>query len=205
VTTPLARPLRLAVAACVLVALSACATVVPPPPGAADAAAAARDYSGSLRVSVRGEDVRGRSRVLLAFRRPASVRMEIPGPAGARLVAVTGDARLVAVFPGERAVFETAATAAGLDALIGVALAPEELMDMLVGVAPPRLREYQASWGDHLPKRIKAVLPDGTRLDARVEDAEIGLALPAAAFRPPEHSGYRPIDADEARRLLGKR
>jgi hypothetical protein len=72
-------------------------------------------------------------------------------------------------------------------------------------VAPPRLREYRASWGEHLPKRIKAVLPDGTRLDARVDDAEIGLALPVAAFRPPEHPGYRPIDADEARRLLGER
>jgi hypothetical protein len=38
-----------------------------------------------------------------------------------------------------------------------------------------------------------------------VDEAETGLALPEAAFDPPPHEGYRPIDADEARRLLGGR
>lgn len=205
-TTSLTAPkLRIAAVLGLLVALLGCATVRPPPPQVARDAAAAVSYSGSLRVWVKGDDVRGRSRVLLAFRRPASVRMEIPGPSGARLLAVAGDERLTAVFPAERAVFETTATAAGLDALIGVALAPDELIDMLVGVPPARLRKYEARWGDRLPERIDATLPDGTRLKASVDDAEIGLALPAAAFDPPPHAGYRPIDAAEARRLLGKR
>jgi hypothetical protein len=196
---------RVAVASSVLVALIGCATVMPPPPQVVRAAAAARSYSGSLRVSLKGDDVRGRSRVLLAFRRPASVRIEIPGPTGARLLAVASDDRLTAVFPAQRAVFETTATAAGLDALIGVALAPDELIDMLVGVAPVRLHRYEARWGASVPERIDAVLPDGTRLRASVDDAEIDLALPAGAFDPPPHAEYRPIDAAEARSLLGRR
>jgi len=195
-----------ALVACVpLAVLAGCATFPPPPPHVVADAAAALTYSGSLDVSVRGDDVRGRSRVLLAFRRPDSVRIEIPGSAGARLVAVARGERLTAVFPAERAVFETAATAEGLEALIGVHLAPQELMDMLVGMAPPRLPEYEARWGERLPARIDARLPDGTRLRARVEDAAIGEALPAAAFAPPDHPAYRPVDAEEARRILGRR
>jgi hypothetical protein len=78
-------------------------------------------------------------------------------------------------------------------------------MDILVGVGPPRLRSYRAGWGERLPERIEAVLPDGTRLEATVEDAEVGAPIPAAAFEFPPHIGYRPVDAAEARRLLGGR
>jgi hypothetical protein len=172
---------------------------------AAERAAAAVQYSGSLRVSVKGEDVRGRSRVLVGFRRPSLVRLEIPGSAGARLIAVVRGDRLTAVFPSERAVFESTATAADFDALLGVALAPEELMDILVGVRPPRLRSYRAGWGERLPERIEAVLPDGTRLKATIDDAELEPPLPEAAFEFPPHPGYRPVDAGEARHLLGGR
>jgi hypothetical protein len=141
----------------------------------------------------------------VAFRRPSSVRIEIPGGAGARLVAVVKGDRLTAVLPAHRAVFEGAATPAGFDALLGVALAPEEFMDILVGVTPPRLRSYRAGWGERLPERIEAVLPDGTRLKAKVTEAEIGVPVPAAAFEFPPHGGYRPVDSAEARRLLGGR
>jgi hypothetical protein len=154
---------------------------------------------------VKGADLRGRSRVLLAFRRPDSVRIEIPGPAGARLVAVIRGGRLTAVLPGERAFLESAATAEELESLLGVALEPAELMDVLVGKAPPGLRDYRAHWGEALPRRVEAVLEDGTRLDARVDDAEKDVDLPAAAFDPPPHPGYRPVSAEEARRLLGGR
>ena len=200
------RPPRpeLAVAAA-LVLSAACATARLPPPGVAERAASATVWSGSLRVSVKGPDVRGRSRVLMAFRRPDALRIEIPGPAGARLVAVVRGGRLVAVLPGDRAFLESAAAPSDLEALLGLALAPEELMDVLVGVAPPRARAYRARWGETLPRRVEAVLEDGTRLDATVEDAEAGLDLPEAAFDPPPHDGHRRVDADEARRLLGGR
>jgi hypothetical protein len=198
------RRVRLPLVA-LLLASAGCATWNPPTPQAAERAAAADVYSGSLRVSVKGEDVRGRTAVLVAFRRPGAVRLEIPGSAGARLVAVVRGGRLTATFPAHRAVFEGAATAADFDALLGVALAPEELMDILVGVAPPRLRSYRAGWGERLPERIEAVLPDGTRLQATIEEAELGTPLPAAAFEFPPHRGYRSVDATEARRLLGAR
>jgi len=183
----------------------ACATAGLPAPGVAEKAAAAASWSGSVRVSVSGPELRGRSRVLMAFRRPDAVRIEIPGPAGARLVAVARAGRLVAVLPAERAVLESAATAAGLEALLGVALSPPELMDVLVGVAPPGLREYRAQWGGTLPRRVEALLADGTRLKATVDEAEADRDLPDAVFEPPPHEAYRPVDAPEARRLLGGR
>jgi hypothetical protein len=121
------------------------------------------------------------------------------------LIAVVRNDRLTAVFPGHRAVLEGTATAADFDALLGVALAPEELMDMLVGVGPPRLKSFRVGWGARLPERIEAVLPDGTKLKVSVDDAEIGLSLPSAAFEFPRSGGYRSVDATEARRLLGGR
>jgi hypothetical protein len=203
-SSPPRRP-RPELVAALLIAGAACATARLPPPGVAESAAAAASWSGSARVSVKGSDLRGRSRVLIAFRRPDALRIEIPGPAGARLVAVVRAGRLAAVLPGDRAYLESAASPADLEALLGVALEPAELMDLLVGKAPPGLRDYRAQWGETLPKRVFAVLADGTRLDARVDEAEKDIALPEAAFEPPPHPGYRPVDAAEARRLLGGR
>ena len=203
-SSPTRRP-RPELAAAILAAGAACATARLPPPGVAQSAAAAVSWSGSARVCVKGSDLRGRSRVLLAFRRPDAMRIEIPGPAGARLVAVIRGGRLTAVLPADRAYLESPAAPADIDALLGVALSPEELMDVLVGKAPDGLRDYRAQWGETLPKRVEAVLADGTRLDARVDEAEKDVDLPAAAFEPPPHAGYRPVDVTEARRLLGRR
>jgi hypothetical protein len=158
-----------------------------------------------LRVSVRGQDLRGRSHALVAFRRPDAVRIEIPGPSGARLVAVARAGRLTAVLPADKARLESAAGPADFEALLGVALSPAELMDLLLGVAPQAARRYEADWGETLPRRVKAELADGTRLDARVDEAEADVELPAAAFDPPRCDGCRLIDANEARRLLGGR
>jgi hypothetical protein len=141
----------------------------------------------------------------LAFRRPDALRIEIPGPSGARLVAVARAGRLTAVLPADRARLESGAGPRDLEALLGVALAPGELMDVLVGIAPPAARSYRADWGEALPRRVRLQLADGTRLDARVEEAEAGVELPAAAFDPPRCDGCRPVDADEARRLLTAR
>jgi hypothetical protein len=186
-------------------ALAGCASKAPPSPDVVRHAADLRSYSASLRVSVKGEELRGRSRALVAFRRPDALRIEIPGPSGARLVAVTGEGRLTAVLPAERAVLEREANAGELAALIGIALAPGALMDMLVGQRPAGAREYEARWGRALPTRVDAVLEDGTRVRAVVEEADAGEAVSPQAFLPPPHEGYRAIDADEARRLLGGR
>jgi len=198
------RP-RPELAAASLLLAAACATARLPAPGVAEKARAASSWSGSLRVSVHGPELRGRSRALVAFRRPDRIRIEIPGPSGARLIAVAASGRLVAVLPGDRAVLESAAGAKELEALLGVALSPPELMDVLLGVKPQSARSYEADWGRALPTRVRAELGDGTRLDAKVDEAEPDVELPPAAFEPPPCAGCRAIGADEARRLLGGR
>lgn len=184
---------------------AACATARPPAPGVAETARAVASWSGSLRVSVRGQELRGRSHALVAFRRPDAMRIEIPGPSGARLVAVAHAGRLTAVLPAERARLESAAGPGDFEDLLGIALSPPELMDLLLGVAPAAARRYEADWGPRLPRRVKSELADGTRIDARIDDAETGVDLPAAAFDPPACNDCRLIDAAEARRLLTAR
>ena len=168
-------------------------------------AAATPSYSSRLRIALDGPSLRARTPVLLAFRRPDALRIEVPGPAGPRLVAVASGDRLWAVFPGERALFSGRATEADFEALLGVALTPREVMDLLVGVPPARVRAYEVRWRGPLPARIAATLPDGGRLRVTVDEAEAGASVPAQAFAEPPHPEYRTIGAEEARRLWGGR
>ena len=179
-----------------------CASLSPPPPRRiVDEARATASYSASIRVSLRGADLRARARALVAFQRPDRLRIEVPGPAGLRLVAVARAGRLTAAFPGERAVFATEASAESLDSLLGVRLTPGEIMDILVGHPPIGLRSCEIRWGRTLPRAVVAVLADGTRLGVDVVEAEADAALPASAFEEPPHDGYRLLEASEARRL----
>ncbi len=190
------------------VALAAAGCAAPlavPPLAVVEQARRVPTYSASLEVSLRGKDVRARTRALLAFRRPGDLRIEIPGPTGVRLVAVARGDRLWAVFPADRAVYVGAARAEDLEALLGVALAPGEVIDLLTGVASPRLRAYRVRWGAALPRQIDATLPDGARLKATVADADAPATLGEAAFAEPPHEGYRTIDADQARALWSRR
>jgi hypothetical protein len=155
-------------------------------------------------VGLNGPEFRGRARVILAFQRPDALRVELPGPAGPRLVAVARSGALCAVFPGERAVFRARAEAPDMQALFGVALAPAELADLLVGVAPKGVVRYEVRWGAALPREVRAVLPDGARLTAKVTEAEIDPPLAPEAFADPPHDGFREVDAVEARRLWSR-
>jgi len=170
-----------------------------------ESARAARTYSASLRVSLKSDTLRGRARALLAFSRPDALRLEVPGPAGVLCVAVARGASLTAVFPSSRAVWEGAATADEMEALLGVRLSPPELMDLLTGVPPSGVTDYRASWGGAYPRRVFATLNGGSRLEAVVESADLDPALAPAVFEAPPSPGYRRIAADEARRLLGMR
>ena len=186
--------------------LAGCATAgLPPPQAVVQRAASAVSYSGRLRVTLQGPELRGRTAVLVGFRRPGALRIEIPGPAGARLLAVAQGEALTAVFPGERAVFRGPATAAGLESLLGIALSPPEVMDLLLGTPSPSVRDYRVRWGPAAPRELRATLPDGGRLKVTVETATLDPGLPEAAFAEPAHEGYRAIDAAEARRLWGAR
>jgi hypothetical protein len=194
-------------AALALGALAAACGPPPPPPSPAVVAraAAARSYSSQLQVSIKGPQGRGRLRVLLAFRRPDALRIEVPGPAGARLIAVAEGPDLVAVFPGDRAAFVGRTTAADMEALLGVALTPPEVMDLLLGIPSPNVRDPRVRWGPVLPREVRGTLPDGARIDVDVESADPDVALPDAAFAAPRREGYRLVDAGEARELLAGR
>lgn len=182
------------------------ARMAAPPVAVLERAQAAASYSARLNVTLRGKDLRARTPVLLAFRRPDALRIEVPGPAGARVIAVAQGDRLWAVFPSERAVYSGAAKPADMESLLGVALAPAEIMDLLTGVVNPRLPSYRARWGAAFPRQIEATLPDGARLKATVEDVEApATVLGPTAFTEPPHAGYRTIGADEARSLWSGR
>jgi hypothetical protein len=199
-------PRRFALLCAVAMAAGGCAghwTL--PDPTIAAAAAATTTYSARLRIVLDGPTLRARTPVLIAFRRPDALRIEVPGPAGPRLVAVAAAGRLWATFPSERAVFSGPATEGDFEALLGIALTPAEVIDLLVGLPPARLRTYDARWRGPLPARIRATLPDGGRLAVDVFDPERGAALPDQAFAEPAHAGYRVIAAAEARRFWGGR
>jgi hypothetical protein len=155
-------------------------------------------------VRLQGPELRARTRVLIAFARPDRMRLEIPGPAGLRFVAVAGSGTLLAVFPPERAFYRSGASADEMERLIGVALSPGQMQDALLGVAPEGVRSYTVRWGPRLPSRIETTLRDGARLRLDVEAPESGLALPPQAFAEPPHAGYRRVDAAEARRLWSR-
>jgi hypothetical protein len=187
-----------------LVAASCARPAVSPPPDVLERARASVTYSGRLRVSLDGPELKARSAVLVGFRRPDALRIEVPGPAGARLIAIAHAGTLLAIFPAERAFLDGEATPQGLGRLLGVSLAPSEVMDLLVGTQPPAVRAYRVRWGTSLPRGFEATLPDGGRLKVTVDEAETGRDLPESAFSPPRHDGYRLVDAEEARRLWSR-
>jgi len=183
-------------------AISGCATATRvPPPEVVERALRVSTYSATVRVDLRGPDLRGRARALVGFERPDALRIELPGPTGPRLLAVARGGVLVAVFPAERAVFTAQATAPEMESLFGVALTPAELADLLVGRGAPRLEAYAVHWGSSLPREVRATFKGGARLLVKVEEAEANPPLADTAFEAPRHEGFRVVDAQEARRL----
>ena len=176
----------------------------PPTPEVAQAARSLQSFSADLSVKVGGRVHAPRNTVLVGFRRPDRLRLEVPAPGSARLILVARDGVLTAVFPRARAVFEGPADRQVLGDIIGVALAPSDVMDFLVGVAPPSVIDYSAQWGPALPHRVRGQLEDGTRLDVKVVDPSPGATIADKAFEPPPHKGYRQIAAAEARELWRK-
>jgi hypothetical protein len=186
----------------ILATTIACASVRLPSPAVVEAARGVKSYSATLSVKV---SLRGRLAAIVAFERPDRLYLEVPGPTGAGLVVVAQGGRLTAVFPAERAVFEGDATERVLGEVLGVALAPSDVMDFLVGMAPATVRGYRADWGLTLPQRVRGRLADGTRLDVRVKEPQAGGTIDDRAFAAPAHEGYRSIDAAEARAIWSGR
>jgi hypothetical protein len=181
-----------------------CASYGLPPLETRQAIWNAEGLTGRVRVSVRGPERRGRARILFGFRRPDALRIEIPEGVGQRLIVITRAERLCAIFPAERAVFRGPATAASVEAALSVALAPSEVMDLLVGAPPQRLSVRRVRWRRSHPRDVAVRLPDGTDLQLKME--EVAFESPAwTAFEEPVLPGYRSIGADEARSLWESR
>ena len=137
--------------------LAGCASAgLPPPADVAQRAAAARSYSGRLRVSLQraraARPDRGAPRLPAARRRCAS---RSPAPRARAWWRWRATRRLTAVFPGERAVFRGEATAAGLEDLLGVALRPAEVMDLLRGRAVAARPRLPGALGPVAPARAR--------------------------------------------------
>ena len=147
----------------------------------------------------------GHATLLVGFSRPDRIRLEMPGPAGARFVLVTRGETLTAVFPHSRAFFLGQATAKTLFEITGVELSASGIMDLLVGRSPAEASGYRVEWGERLPRRVKCRLSDGTALDLKVARPDMGREIKEEAFVPPAHDGYRQVGAQEARDLwLGR-
>ena len=185
--------------------VAGCASARLPAPEVRESARATTVYTARLSVHFAGPRGRARATVLAAFARPDSLRIEVPGPGGARVVVVAAAGRLTAVFPGERTVFEGRSTMEDVEAVLGVALTPEEIMDLLVGVPGPRIADARVTWGERYPRRVSGRLADGTSLVVKAQAIQSPETLSASAFAAPPHPGYRAIDADEAREMWARR
>jgi hypothetical protein len=185
--------------------LAGCAAVTPPPREVQDRAATAETYAANLRVSVSGGALRGRTAVLVGFERPDRLRIEIPGGVGPRLVLTARGGRLTAVFPPERAFHQGDATPERAEAILGVGLSPEEIMELLVGRPPQRLVACRVRWGPLAPSRVEADLPSGGRLKISADDIDLGRRFGPGVFEEPPHPGYRELTEAEVRQLWGSR
>ena len=195
------RP-RPELAAAVLLLAVACATARLPAPGVAEKARGARVLSGSLRVSVRGPELRGRSRALVAFRRPDEIRIEIPGPSGARLVAVHG------VGPARGGVARGARGARERRGTAGARSAPRDRTRARGADGRARRRRGRRARGATRPTGVRRCPARPRRAPRRHpprREGRRGRARRRAApgrLRARRPRGCRAIDADEARRLL---
>ena len=104
----------------------------------ATACTGVRTLTAELGLSGRAGDERLRGRVVAGFERPSSMRLEGVAPFGQPvfiLAARNGSATLL--FPGEKRILRGAPPEAILEALVGVTLAPADLLAVFTGCVVP--------------------------------------------------------------------
>jgi hypothetical protein len=156
-----------------------------------------------VQVNLKGPQGRAKGTILIAFARADRLRVELPGSAGARMILVTRGEQLAAVFPGERAYYAGAAEAATFETILGVALAPPAIMDLLLGRGSDSVTIHSIRQGAVAPRHVAGRLRDGTRIALSIQDATINPALAPQAFEFVAPRGFRVIDELEARALCG--
>jgi hypothetical protein len=95
-------------------------------------------YEGFVRLRGRGPDGGFDARLVVIFRRPAELRVELVGAfGGTRWTAVADASGITAYFPGRREYLKEEDTAEIVGRLLGLRLAPDEVMAVLAGVGLP--------------------------------------------------------------------
>jgi hypothetical protein len=117
-------------------------------------------------------------RLLLFARAPDRLHAEVLGPVGGpQLVVDSGSGRLAVAFPGERVAYQGDADAGAIERVLGVRVAPAELVAFLTEGAPPASQGLRAE----REPAVSAGLPRRVRLAA----ADASLTLERRERRPP--------------------
>ena len=123
---------RLATAAAALVLLGGCASARPT--SRVQGPEGARGYRALFRGETDGPAGKERFRMAAALLPPDRLRLEFSGPVGGpRLVVAVDGATVMAILPSERAYDSEPAGAAVLDRILGLPLAPAQLVALLTG------------------------------------------------------------------------
>lgn len=139
----------------------------------------ASGLSAGGRIELSGPQGRVRARLVFGVARPDALRIEIPAGAGLRFLLVARDGRLRADLPPDDAMYEGPATAAVMDQLFGIDVAPSDLVAAILGTPPDALRTSWRFDQGH-PARLLVERPGGGRLVLSFEDPETEAPAPNA-------------------------
>jgi hypothetical protein len=135
--------------------------------------------SSSGRITLEGPRGKFSARVVFGVSRPDSLRIEIPAGTGLRFLLVAKEGRLRADLPGDDAMFEGPATAAVMNGLFGIDLAPSDLVAAILG-APPRSLDVSFRFENSRPTRVTILGANHTRLTLSLDDPEVEAPGPGA-------------------------
>lgn len=135
--------------------------------------------SAGGRIELSGPQGRVRARLVFGVARPDSLRIEIPAGTGLRFLLVAREGQLRADLPADDATYEGPASAAVMNELFGIDVAPSDLVAAILGTPPDSLRTSWRFDSGH-PARL-VIERSGGRLALSFEDPET-VAPAASAF-----------------------
>ena len=151
----------------------------------------AEGLSASGRITLEGPKGRFSARIVFGVARPESLRIEIPGGAGLRFLLVTRNEKLRADLPGDDAMFEGAASREVMNGLFGIDLAPQDLVEAILG-SPGGSLAVGWRFERSLPTRVTIEGANRTRLTLDIDEPEIEAPRPGAFdFGPPRSRAWR--------------
>jgi hypothetical protein len=138
-------------------------------------------YQAVLKIRGKGPEGRFSATQILIFERPDRVRVELLGAFGStRWIAVISGGEVLVFFPSRREYLRESRIEQVVEALLGVALGPEEVISALAGVGLPLGGSCA----------VRAVREDGA---TRIELGEGAIELDEAQIRWAEGDDYRVV------------